>query len=86
MKISSLVWKPSINLLPFKDQERVIKELCAKPSIDLDSASPAASTEAQTPVQPYRAISELIKLLHHCNPSLSIAEAFSINTAQPILS
>lgn len=83
---SSLVWKPSIKLLPLKDQERVIKELCATPSIELESDSPAASTEAQTPVQPYRAISELIKLLHHCNPSLSISEAFSLNTAQPILS
>lgn len=83
---SSLVWKPSIKLLPFKDQERVIKEICVKPSVELRNASPAASTEDQTSVQPYRAISELIKLLHHCNPGLSISEAFSLNTAQPILS
>lgn len=64
---SSLVWKPSINLLPSKDQERVLKEACANPNVD-------------------QALSELIKLLHHSNPSLSISEAFTLHTAQPILS
>lgn len=77
---SSLVWKPSISLLSQKDQERVIKEACAKPSVDLQ-----AITEAQTSEQMYQALSDLIKLLHHCNPSLSISEAFNLSTVQPIL-
>lgn len=72
---SSLVWKPSINLLPRKDQERVIKEVCAKPTAGLQKNDLA-----------YQALSELIKLLHHCNPSLSISEAFTRRTDQPILS
>lgn len=71
---SSLVWKPSIKLLSYKDQERVIKEACTKPIVDLQKT------------EMHQAISELIKLLHHSNPSLSISEAFTVGTAQPILS
>lgn len=83
---SSLVWRPSIKLLSYKDLERVLKEACTKPSVDLQKTGLATSTEAQTSVQMYQAISELIKLLHHCNPSLSISEAFTAGTARPILS
>lgn len=82
---SSLVWKPSINLLPFKDQERVIKEICAKPTVNLHDPNSAASGEARSPVQTYGALSELIKLMHHCNPTLSISEAFTLSTVRPIL-
>ncbi|KAK7700142.1 Type I Iterative PKS [Diaporthe eres] len=78
---SSLVWKPSMKLLPPKDQERVIKEACAKPCANLQ-----ATTEAQTLEQMHEALSELIKLLHHRNPSLSISEAFTLSTTRPILS
>lgn len=76
---SSLVWKPSINLLPGKDHERVIREICAKPSVGLQKTGLGS-------VQMYQALSELIKLLHHCNPSLSISEAFTLSTERPILS
>lgn len=78
---SSLVWKPSMKLLPPKDQEIVIKKACAKPIDDLQT-----TCEAQSSGQPYDALSELIKLLHHSNPGLSIFEAFTLNTARPILS
>lgn len=71
---SSLVWRPSIKLLSYKDLERVLKEACT------------TSTEAQTSVRMHQAISELIKLLHHCNPSLSISEAFTRGKARPIIS
>lgn len=81
---SSLAWKPSIKLLPSKDQERVIKEACSKPIVELQKTGIAASTEAQTSVPTYRALSELVKLLHHCNPALSICEAFTDGTAPPI--
>ncbi|KAJ0108782.1 PKS01 highly reducing polyketide synthase [Diaporthe amygdali] len=83
---SSLFWKPSINFLPYQDQEKVIKEVCAKPRVDLQKTDFAESTEAQASVQTYQALSELIKLLHHCNPSLSISEAFTLSTTRPILS
>lgn len=76
---SSLVWKPSINLLPGKDHERVIREICARPSLDLQKTDPVASAG-------YQALSELIKLLHHSNPSLSVSEAFNLSTVRPILS
>lgn len=83
---STLSWKPSINLLPREDQERVIKEACAKPRGDLQKTDIAASTEDQTSVQAYQALSELIRLLHHCNPGLSVSEAFTLSTVRPILS
>ncbi|KAL1872727.1 Type I Iterative PKS [Diaporthe australafricana] len=83
---SSLSWKPSIKLLSPKDQERVIKEVCAKPSVDLQETDLAAPAETQSSVQTYQALSELIQLLHHSNPGLSISEAFTLSTARPILS
>jgi zearalenone synthase (highly reducing iterative type I polyketide synthase) len=83
---SSLVWKPSVSLLPYKDQEKVIKEACAKANIGLREPDLAASTDGQNSEQMYHAISELIKLLHHSHPSLSISEVFALSTTRPILS
>ncbi|KAG6353519.1 hypothetical protein INS49_005480 [Diaporthe citri] len=78
---SSLVWKPSLKFLPPNDQERVIKESCAKTCVDLETTN-----EAGTSGQTYQALSELIKLLHHSKPRLSISEAFNLSTVRPILS
>ncbi|KAK5991368.1 Highly reducing polyketide synthase ZEA2 [Cladobotryum mycophilum] len=57
---SKLVWRPAIGLLNAEELRDVVQKAVESP------ACPARSTHA--------AISELVKLMHHCNPIISISE------------